>query len=314
MIGLADVQRARETIATHIVRTPLLSAGHLGERIGARAWLKAESLQRTGSFKVRGAANAVCRLPEEARKGGIVTFSAGNAAAAIAYAGRAAGVDVTVVMPETAPKTKVAAARGYGAAVRLVPAPELVATAEALVREGRRLLHPFDDWDVIAGHATLGLEILEGLPDADLVVVPVGGGGLISGVALAVKVLRPACRVVGVQPEGAQAVRRALDSGTPVRIDPPRTVADGLTAPFCGERNFEVIRRDVDDVVVIPDEAILEGLRYLAARARLVAEPAGAAAVGALLAGAVRPRAGERVIAIASGGNVDPDRLATFLA
>jgi threonine dehydratase len=314
VIGLADVQRARGTIAPHVATTPLLSAGHLGERIGARAWLKAESLQRTGSFKVRGAVNAVCRLPEDARRSGLVTFSAGNAAAAIAYAGRAAGVSVTVVMPETAPRTKVAAARGYGAEVRLVPAPELVATAEALVREGRRLLHPFDDWDVIAGHATLGLELLEDLPDADLVVVPVGGGGLISGVALAVKAVRPAVRVVGVQPEGAQAVRRALDAGKPVRIEPPVTVADGLTAPFCGERNFEVIRRDVDDVVVIPDEAILEGLRFLAARARLVAEPAGAAAVGALLSGAVRPRPGERVIAVVSGGNVDAVRLAAFIA
>lgn len=314
MIGLSDVQRARETVAPHIVRTPLLSAGHLGERIGARAWLKAESLQRTGSFKVRGATNAVRRLSGSAGRGGVVTFSAGNAAAAIAYAGRAAGVAVTVVMPETAPKTKVAAARGYGAVIQQVPAAELVASAQALVSQGRHLLHPFDDWDVIAGHASLGLEILEDLADADLVVVPVGGGGLISGVALAVKALRPACRVVGVQPEGAQAVRRALDSGTPVRIDPPKTVADGLTAPFCGERNFEIIRRDVDDVVVIPDEAILEGLRFLVARARLVAEPAGAAAVGALLSGAVRPRAGERVVAIVSGGNVDADRLAAFIA
>ncbi|MBM4435027.1 MAG: pyridoxal-phosphate dependent enzyme, partial [Chloroflexi bacterium] len=260
MIGLADVQRAREAVGPHIHRTPLLSAGHLGGRIGARAWLKAESLQRTGSFKVRGATNAVVRLPGAARRGGVVTFSAGNAAAAIAYAGRAAGVPVTVVMPETAPRTKVAAARGYGAEVRQVPAGDLVAAAQALVAEGLHLLHPFDDWDVIAGHATLGLELLEEAPAADLVVVPAGGGGLISGVALAVKAVRPGCRVIGVQPEGAQAVRRALDAGRPVRVDPPRTVADGLTAPFCGERNFEVIRRDVDDVVVIPDEGILEGV------------------------------------------------------
>ena len=313
MIGLADVQQARERIRDHVHRTPLLSAGHLGERIGARAHLKAESLQRTGSFKVRGAVNAVARLDGAARNAGIVTFSAGNAAAAIAYAGRAAGATVTVVMPETAPRTKIAAARGYGAEIRQVPASELVATADALVREGRRLLHPFDDWDVIAGHATLGVDILEDVPDADLVVVPVGGGGLISGVALAVKAMRPSARVVGVQPEGAQAVRRALDAGKPVRIEPPKTVADGLTAPFCGERNYEVIRRDVDDVVVIPDEAIVEGLRFLVARARLVAEPAGAAAVGALLSGAVRPKRGETVVAIVSGGNVDADRLAGFL-
>jgi threonine dehydratase len=314
VIGLPDVRRARDVISPHIYRTPLLSAGHLGERIGARAWLKAENLQRTGSFKARGATNAVSGLGDDARKGGVVTFSAGNAAAAIAYAGRAAAVSVTVVMPETAPRTKVAAARGYGAEVHQVPATDLVAAAQALVAEGRYLLHPFDDWDVIAGHATLGLELLEDVTEADLVVVPTGGGGLISGVALAVKAVRPACRVVGVQPQGAQAVRRALDTGKPVRIDPPSTVADGLTAPFCGERNFEVIRRDVDDVTVIPDEAILDGLRFLVTRARIVAEPAGAAAVGALLCGAVRPRPGENVIAIVSGGNVDADRLAGFLS
>lgn len=315
MVDLADVRRAREVIAPHVYRTPLLSAGHLGERIGATAFLKAENLQRTGSFKVRGAVNAISRLDRAAREAGVVTFSAGNAAQAIAYAGRAAGVSVVVAMPETAPKTKVAATRGYGAEVRFGPdATKLTAIAEALVAEGRHMLHPFDDDDVIAGHATLGLELIEDLPDADLVVVPVGGGGLISGVALALKALRPGARVVGVQPEGAQAVRRALDAGHTVRLTSTKTVADGLTAPYCGERNFEIIKRDVDDIVVIPDEAILEGLCFLVARARIVPEPAGAAAVGALLSGAVRPRAGDRVIAIVSGGNVDPDRLADFLA
>src|SRR6266511_3179987 len=315
MIGLEDVRRARDVIAPHIYRTPLLSARHLGERVGASAYLKPENLQRTGSFKVRGAVNAVSLLDESARRAGVVTFSAGNAAQAIAYAGRAAGVSVVVAMPETAPKTKVAATRGYGAEVRFGPdATKLTAIAEGLVAEGRHLLHPFDDDGVIAGHASIGLELLEDLPDADLIVVPVGGGGLISGIALAVKALRPAARVVGVQPEGAQAVRQALDAGHPVRFTSTKTVADGLTAPYCGERNFAIIRRDVDDVVVIPDEAILDGLRFLVARARIVPEPAGAAAVGALLSGAVRARPGERVVAIVSGGNVAPDRLASFLA
>jgi threonine dehydratase len=297
-----------------VQRTPLVTSGTLGERIGARAFLKLESLQHTGSFKVRGATNAVAGLPAAARERGVVTFSAGNAAQAIAWAGRAVGLPVTVVMPETAPRTKVAATRGYGATVRFAPdATQLTAVAEGLVAEGLRLLHPFDDDDVIAGHATLGCELLEDLPDADLVVVPVGGGGLISGVALALKALRPATRVVGVQPEGAQAVRRALDAGAPVRLTRTDTVADGLTAPYCGTRNFPIIQRDVDDVVVIPDAAILDGLRLLVERARVVAEPAGAAAVGALLSGAVRPRAGERVVAIVSGGNIDADRLARYL-
>ncbi|MHB8632080.1 MAG: pyridoxal-phosphate dependent enzyme, partial [Candidatus Limnocylindria bacterium] len=222
---------------------------------------------------------------------------------------------VTVVMPETAPKTKVDATRGYGGEVRFgADATTLTAIAEGLVAEGKRMLHPFDDDDVIAGHATLGLELLEDVPDLDVVVVPVGGGGLISGVALAIKARSPRTRVVGVQPQGAQAVRRALDAGHVVRLDSTKTVADGLTAPYCGARNFEIITRDVDDVVVISDDAILDGLRFLVGRARIVPEPAGAAAVGALLAGAVTAKPGERVVAIVSGGNVDLDRLAGFLA
>lgn len=314
MVGLEDARRAREAIAPHITRTPLLSGSYLGELIGAKAFLKAENLQRTGSFKVRGATNAVLRLDPAARKAGVVTFSAGNAAQAIAYAGRAAGVSVVVAMPETAAKTKVAATRGYGAEVRFAPdSTKLAAIAEEEVTRGRRLLHPFDNDDVIAGHASVGLELLEDLPDADLVVVPAGGAGLLSGVALAVKALRPAARVVAVQASPAQ-ITQALEAGHPVRIPPPSTVADGLTAPYVGERNFEIVRRFVDDAVVVPDEAIIEGLRFLVARARIVAEPAGAAAVGALLSGAVRPRGGERVVAIVSGGNVDPDRLAGFLA
>jgi threonine dehydratase len=314
-VGLADVQRARAVIAPHILRTPLVSSHSLGERIGAEAYLKLENLQRTGSFKVRGASNAMARLAAAARTAGVVTMSAGNAAQAIAYAGRAQSVRVTVVMPEGAPKTKIEATRGYGGEIRFASdMTRLLPMVQELQAQGLHFLHPFDDDDVIAGHGSLGLEIVEDLPDADLVVVPVGGGGLISGVALAMKARRPGVRVVGVEPEGAQAVRRALDAGHSVRLDSVTTVADGLAAPFAGERNLEIITRDVADVVVISDEAILDGLRFLVARARIVAEPAGAAAVGALLCGAIRARPGERVVAIVSGGNVDPERLAGFLA
>jgi len=314
-VGLADAQRARSAIAGHIFRTPLVSSHSLGERIGAQAFLKLENLQRTGSFKVRGATYAMSRLSPAARAAGVVTMSAGNAAQAIARAGRAQGIHVTVVMPEAAPKTKIEATRGYGGEIRFVPEmTQLLPMVQALQAQGLHFLHPFDDDDVIAGHASLGIEIVEDVPDVDLVVVPVGGGGLISGVALAVKALRPSARIVGVEPEGAQAVRAALDAGGPVRLGSVHTVADGLAAPFTGERNLEIIRRDVDDVVLISDDTILDGLRFLVARARIVAEPAGAAAVGALLSGAVRARPGERVVAIVSGGNVDPDRLAGFLA
>jgi threonine dehydratase len=302
-VGLADAQRARIVIASHILRTPLVSSHSLGERIGAEAFLKLENLQRTGSFKVRGAVNAMSRLSPAARAAGVVTMSAGNAAQAIAYAGRAQGVRVTVVMPESAPKTKIAATKGYGGEIRFASdMTRLLPMVQELQAQGLHFLHPFDDDDVIAGHASLGLEIVEDLPDVDLVVVPVGGGGLISGVALVLKALRPRVRIVGV------------DAGQVVRLESVTTVADGLAAPFAGERNLEIIKRDVDDIVLLPDNVILDGLRFLVARARIVPEPAGAAAVGALLSGAVKAKAHERVVAIVSGGNVDPDRLAGFLA
>jgi threonine dehydratase len=314
-VDLAAAERARLVIAPHVLRTPLVSSHSLGERIGAEAYLKLENLQRTGSFKVRGAVYAMSRLSAEARAAGVVTMSAGNAAQAIAYAGRAQGVRVTVVMPETAPATKIDATRGYGAEIRFAPdMTRLLPMVQELQAQGLHFMHPFDDDDVIAGHASLGLEILEDLPEVDLVVVPVGGGGLISGIALAVKALRPAARIVGVEPAGANAVRAALDAGHVVRLGSVTTVADGLAAPFAGERNLEIIRRDVDDIVVVSDDVILDGLRFLVARARIVPEAAGAAAVGALLAGAIAVRPGERVVAVVSGGNVDAGRLAGYLA
>lgn len=315
MVGLADVQRARPVVAPHVLRTPLLGSRALGERIGAAAFLKAENLQRTGSFKVRGAANAVAALGDEERRRGIVTMSAGNAAQAIAYAGRAVGASVVVAMPETAPRTKVEATRGYGAEIRFAPdSTQLMPIVAALQAEGRHFLHPFDDDGMIAGHGTLALEVLEDLPDADLFVVPVGGGGLISGIAVAVAALRPAARVVGVEPDGAPGMRRALDEGGPVRLASVRTVADALAAPFAGTRCLEIVRRHVSDVVTLGDDEIVEGMRFIAARARLVAEPGGAAAVAALLAGRLRVGRGERVVAVVSGGNVDLSRFCELLA
>lgn len=294
-------------------RTPLLGSRSLGERIGASAFLKAESLQRTGSFKARGAVHAVGALSPAERAGGVVTMSAGNHAAAVAYAGRTFGVRVVVAMPETAPAAKVAATRAYGAEIRFAAdTTRLMPIVDDLRAAGYRFVHPWDD--VIPGTGTIGLEIVDDVPDVGLVVVPVGGGGLIAGIATAVRARRPGARVVGVQPEGAAAMRRSLDAGTPVRLERTDTIADGCTAPSVGVLALEIVRRLVDDVVVIPDEAIREGLRFLFERARLVAEPAGAVAAAALLCGAVRVRAGERVVAVLSGGNVDAARFADLLA
>lgn len=311
-VTLADVERARPIVASVVHRTPLLTSRSLGERIGANAYLKAENLQRTGSFKPRGAAFAVASLPQEQRERGIVTMSAGNAAQAIAYAAARAHVGVTVVMPENAPTTKIEATRGYGAEIVFAPdVTQLAAKVEAIrSRTGAYFLHPYDNAAMIAGHGTCALEVLEDLPDADLFVVGVGGGGLISGIAVAVAAKRSAARVVGVEPQGAAGMRRALDAGKPVRLERVSTIADGLAAPIAGTIPLEIVRTLVSDVVVVDDDVIAEGVRFLATRARLIAEPAGGAATGALLAGAVRVRPGERVVSIVSGGNADLTRLA----
>ena len=315
-LSLADIERARVTIAPHIHRTPLLTSRSLSERIGATAYLKAESLQRTGSFKVRGAVNAIAALTPEQRASGIVTMSAGNHAQAVAYAAAALGVPVFVAMPEGAPATKVAATRGYGAEVRFgADTTKLMPIVEELrALRGLRFVHPFDDEAVMAGQGTVALEVLDDLPDADVIVVPVGGGGLISGIATAVAARRKGARVYGVEPEGVQAVRRGLEAGKSVRLDSVRTVADALAAPFAGELCLEIIRRLVADVVVLSDDEIVEGMRLVWERARLVVEPGGAAAVAALVAGRIPVRAGERVVAILSGGNVDIARAAELLA
>lgn len=294
----------------------MLTSRTLGERIGGTAYLKAESFQRTGSFKPRGAVFAIASLTPEQRSKGIVTMSAGNAAAAIAYAARAVGAKVTVAMPESAPKLKVDATRGYGATIEF--AKEMTALRALVARlqeeSGAYFLHPYDDDAMIAGHGSVALEILEDVPDADLIVVGIGGGGLISGVAVAAAARRKGIRIVGVEPEGAPTMRTALDAGKPVALTSIKTIADGLAGPIAGTRGFDIVGRLVEDVVLVSEEEIKEGMRFLAERAKLVAEPAGAAATGALLAGKIKVRSGERVVSIVSGGNVDRAKFAEFVA
>jgi threonine dehydratase len=316
MLDLAAVRDARVRIANRIHLTPTFTSRRLGDRAGVRLFLKCESLQKTGSFKVRGALNKLASLSDDERARGVITVSAGNHAQAMAWAAQSAGVHAVVVMPKTASPTKVEASRGYGAEVVLHGASgnESFPHAHELARErGLTFVHPFDDERICAGAGTTGLELLEQVADLDVVVVPIGGGGLISGIAVAIKESNPKIRVYGVEPTGAASTRLSLDSGRAMRLTSLNTIADGLAAPMTGELNYEIVKRYVDDVIVIDDDVIAEGLRQLLLSAKLLAEPAGAAAVGALLAKAVPVRQSERVAAIVSGGNVDAAKLAKIV-
>jgi threonine dehydratase len=324
LVPLDRIVAAREALAGHVHRTPLLSSTAAAAQLASaggprladgRLYLKAEHLQKTGSFKARATWTKVRSLSPSQRAAGTVTLSAGNAAQAYAWAGREAGVRATVVMPAGAVRSKVEACLGYGAEVILHGqhvGETALRVAELVEERGLTLCHPFDDPEVIAGNASVGMEILDDLPEVDVVVVGVGGGGLISGVSAALKERRPAVRVVGVEPDQSDAVSRALAAGAVVPVTPV-SVADGLGAPYAGEWTLAMVRRYVDEIVRIDDATILAGLRFAVERMKQVLEPAGAAALGAVLAGRVAIGDGERVCAVASGGNVEVGRLGELI-
>jgi threonine dehydratase len=301
------VERAATFLAGRLHRTPTLSCRSLGPDV----FLKAELLQKTGSFKPRGMLNVLASLTAEEKARGIVTWSAGNAAQGAAYAAAQEGVACTVFMWATANPMKVAATRGYGAEVDLEaagPAEAHERLLEHVERTGQTFVHPFDDPVLQAGHGTLGLEVVEDVPDVETLVVPVGGGGLVAGVASAVD-----CRVVGVEPESAPTLTEALAASEPVPIE-PRSIADGLNAPFTGEGTLAVCRELVDEVVLVSDEEIEDAFRFLYERAKLACEPAGAAATAAVLAGKVDLGAAGRTVCVVSGGNVAAATAAGILA
>jgi threonine dehydratase len=310
-LSLRDFEDARARIAPHIKHTPLLGSRQLSERSGYDVRLKAELFQRVGSYKIRGPLNKFALMPEEEKRRGVVCSSAGNHAQGVALAARIHGIRAVVCMAENATPAKVAATRGYGAEVVLHGTiwDEANEKAKELVREqGLTYVHPFDDAQLIAGQGTLGLEIVQDWPEVDAVVVPIGGGGLISGVAMAVKGFNPAIKVIGVESSDGPAMRRSLDAGSLQTID-CRTVIDGLRVRRAGELNFSVVQRFVDDIVTLPDREIFDAMLWTWERCKLVVEGAAAAPVAALLHGLVKLPAGARVAAVLSGGNVNLDQL-----
>ena len=309
---LDDVYRAREAIGGRLHRTPLFSSATLGERTGARVLLKAELFQKTGSFKPRGVLTNLAALSPEQRERGVISISAGNHAQALAWGAAVEGLDALLVMWQGASEAKVEATRGYGAQVDLEasgPAEAFERLAELEAQTGHAVIHPFDHPLTIAGQGTLGLEIVEDVPAATTLVVPVGGGGLISGIATAAR----GRRVIGVEPELSPALHEALQAGRPVPIE-PRSIADGLSAPFAGAHCLAICRERVERLVLVTEDELEAGFRFLYARAKLAAEPAGAAAVAALLAGKIPLETDETVVAVVSGGNVAAETAAAILA
>lgn len=315
-VTLAEIEDARRRIKDVITPTPIIADARLSKEIGANAYLKAESLQKSGSFKIRGAYNKISRLSDEEKRRGVIAASAGNHAQGVALAASLVGIKSTIVLPEFAPLTKITATRGFGAEVVLYGATfdEAVAySREMQEKYGFTYVHAFDDEKVIAGQGTIGIEMVEGIPDLSTVVVPIGGGGLISGIATAVKALRPNARVIGVQAENVSWVKPSLAAGHAVLAQPGQTIADGIAVKNPGEVTLPIIRELVDEVVEVSEEEIARAIYFCVQNNRLVVEGAGAAGLAALLAKKIDVRPNDNVCAVLCGGNIDANLLARVL-
>ncbi|MEQ8330353.1 MAG: threonine/serine dehydratase [Longimicrobiales bacterium] len=312
LVGLTEIEAAAQRLAGVAIRTPLLPADSLTECLDAEVRLKCENLQRAGSFKIRGAYNFVSQLSDDQIGNGIITYSSGNHAQAVALAGRLRGLRAVVVMPTDAPAVKRKGAERLGAELHFegTTSVERKRRAEELARaEGLAMVPPFDHRHIIAGQGTVGLEIAKEWADVDIVLAPIGGGGLASGVAAAVKRMLPGTRVIGVEPAGAASMRAALDAGGPTLLDSVDTIADGLKPVIAGELTYEHAAGLLDDVVTVDDAAIRKATAALVGHHKLVVEFSGAATTAALLSGAVEAKA-LRVACVVSGGNLDPSLLA----
>ena len=304
----ADFEAAYRHVAPHIHRTPMLTSRSLSEACGLDVRLKAELFQRSGSYKLRGPLNKIAKLTDEERARGVICSSAGNHSQGVALAARQYGVRAVVVMAENATPSKIAATEGYGARVVLHGSIWDEANEKALElveAEGFTYIHPFDDPDLIAGQGTLGLEIMHQFPEAELLIVPIGGGGLISGVSMAAKSINPEVRVVGVESSGAPAMRRSVDAGECVVLDHVDCCVDGLCVKRVGDHTRSVVSRFVDDIVTLPDARIFDAMLWLMTRAKVVVEGAAAASVATLLQGLVDAPAGTKTVCVLSGGNLD---------
>jgi threonine dehydratase len=316
MLTIALIKEAAARIAGRIHRTPVLTSRSLNEATGKEVFFKCENLQRAGAFKIRGATNKILSLTNEEKRRGVAAFSSGNHAQAVALASREAGIRAIIAMPDDAPQGKVAATRAYGAEIvfydRLKQDREGVAI-EIAEREGRVMVPPYDDYLILAGQGTCGLEFVEEVPDLDCLLAPCSGGGLFAGVSIAAKALNPRIRCFPVEPESADDTRQSFLKGERISIPPPPTIADGLRVQSPGTLTFPILQKTAEDVLTVSDDEIIETIRFFLFRMKLLVEPSGAAAAAAVMTGKL-PRDTRRVGVVISGGNIDTDLLSQFLA
>ncbi|HEV7684588.1 MAG TPA: threonine/serine dehydratase [Pyrinomonadaceae bacterium] len=316
MLTIELIKEAAARIRGRVHRTPVITSRSFNEATGKEVFFKCENLQRAGAFKIRGASNKILSLTDEEKKRGVAAFSSGNHAQAVALASREAGIRAVIAMPEDAPKAKVAATRGYGAEIifydRLKQDREAVAI-EVAERDGRVLVPPYDDYSILAGQATCGLEFLEEVPDLDCLLAPCSGGGLFAGVSIAAKALNPTIRCFPVEPDTADDTRQSFLKGERVSIPPPPTIADGLRVQSPGALTFPILQKTAEDVLTVSDDEIIETIKFFLFRMKLLVEPSGAAAAAAVFTGKL-PADTKRVGVIVSGGNIDSDLLSQFLS
>ena len=315
MLTIELIREAAARIRGRVHRTPVVTSRSFNDATGKEVFFKCENLQRAGAFKIRGATNKILSLTDEEKKRGVAAFSSGNHAQAVALASREAGIRAVIAMPEDAPKAKVAATRGYGAEIvfydRLKQDREEVAI-EIAERDGRVMVPPYDDYSILAGQGTCGLELLEEVPDLDCLLTPCSGGGLFAGVSSAAKAMNPQIRCFAVEPDTADDTRQSFLKGERVSIPPPPTIADGLRVQSPGTLTFPILQKTAEDVLTVSDEEIIETIRFLLFRMKLLVEPSGAAAAAAVFTGKL-PHDTKRVGVVISGGNIDAELLSQFL-
>jgi len=309
MINIADIKKAYSNISSNIHRTPISTSTYLSQKFNSNFFFKQELFQKTGSFKIRGVLNKLSSLTPEQLKNGVISLSSGNHAQAVAYGSKIYNISSTIVMPSYSTKSKIQATKGYGATVIVTDEDLISVVNEIQKKTNATLIHPFDDDYIIAGQGTLGMEITEDMPDIDHIFTAIGGGGLISGICIAMKAHNPKIKIIGIEPEGADGMRQSLEKKTPVTLDSINTIADGLSAPFIGKRNFEIVQKHIDQLITVSDKEIIESMWLIFERTKLFVEPSAAAGLAPILFDKYKLPINSKAMFILCGGNIDKEKL-----